>query len=147
LNQKIIQKDLKTYKHKTLHTSRLLGILFITIGIFFILTSYNMLIKTGIILILLGLFLNFLTTKKRQTSEIFDIKIIQIIFVWTTIVFIITINVNAEILYILTFLGILIIKEITDQYTSAHFKNRLNIFIFSFFLFFTFVVVKRIINF
>jgi len=140
LNQQITQEDLKSYAHKIIRTNRLPGLLFIIMGVFCILSSNYIITKIGLVLILLGLFLFFLTTKK-------SVKIIQIIFVWTLIVFFITINVSVEILFILTFLGFLIIKEITDQSTSTQFKNRLNFLIFLFLLFFIYIVVKRIINF
>lgn len=145
-----MRKKSESYIHKILCNNRIFGLLLLNIGIFFIVfivTSNTLLVKMGITLILTGLFLMFLITEKRETSKIVEGHVIQVIVAWTLIVFIITINVNTEILSILTFLGILVIKEITDQFTSVHFKNRLNIFIFAFILLFTFIVVKRIINF
>ena len=101
----------------------------------------------GATFILTGLYLIFLKTKKSGNCEIVEEKIIQYIILLTFIVFIISINLNPEILFIMAFLVILVIKEITDQFTSVYFKNRINVFIFSFFLLFIFIVIKRIINF
>jgi hypothetical protein len=73
-------------------------------------------------------------------------KITVIIAVWILIAMIITGEGNLEIFFILIFIGVLIIRELTDIFTSSDLKQRMNIFIYLFIIVFIIVVGKKIIS-
>jgi len=73
-------------------------------------------------------------------------KIVLIISIWILIALIITGDANLEIFFILIFIGILIVRELTDVFTSYNFKDRMNIFIYIFIIVFIFIVGNKILN-
>ena len=73
-------------------------------------------------------------------------KITLIVATWTLIVMFITGNNNLEIFFILIFIGILIVRELSDIFTTVNLKDRMNIFIYIFALIFIVIVGKKIIN-
>lgn len=153
LNQKSISNQLQSYLYKiffdrsTSYKIRMLGIFLIIMSIVFFSFSFHLNTKISLTLALIGLFLILLIPGKILPENIIDIKIIVIIITWILLMFLLTINVDLEILFVLILLGILLIKEFTDKLTSSSFKKRLNIFIFSSLLIFLVLVIKRIINF
>ncbi len=76
------------------------------------------------------------------TSE----KIGLVIAAWIIIALFITGNANLEIFIILTFIGILIVRELTDVFTTSNLKDRMNIFIYIFIVVFIVIVGRKIIN-
>jgi len=53
---------------------------------------------------------------------------------------------NFEIYFIIIFIGVLIIRELTDIFTTSNIKNRMNIFIYLFCLIFIVIVGKKIVS-
>lgn len=51
---------------------------------------------------------------------------------------------SLEVLFVLILLGILVLRELTDLYTSKPLKDRVNFFIYSFLVIFTFIVVNKV---
>ena len=74
-------------------------------------------------------------------------KITLFMAAWMVIIFFLTIDALFEIFFILTFIGFLIVKVFTDRYTITTLRIRMNILIFSFFIVFSLLIVKRIISF
>ena len=77
---------------------------------------------------------------------LFSEKIALVITVWVLIVFIITGDADLEIFFILIFIGVLIIRELTDVFTTINLKDRMNILIYIFIIIFIIIVGKKIIN-
>jgi len=73
-------------------------------------------------------------------------KITLIISIWILFIFIITDDTNLEIFLILIIIGILIIRELTEKFSSINLKERLNIIIYFFLIIFIVFVGKRIIE-
>ncbi len=73
-------------------------------------------------------------------------KITVIIALWIIIVMLITGEGNLEIFFILIFIGVLIIRELTDVFTSSNIKNRMNLFIYIFLLIFMVIVGRKIMS-
>jgi len=73
-------------------------------------------------------------------------KITLAIAIWIFIVLIITGETNLEIFFILIFIGVLIIRELTDVFTTTNLKDRMNMFIYIFLIIFMVIVGKNIIN-
>jgi len=73
-------------------------------------------------------------------------KITLIIAIWILIVLIITGNTNLEIFFILIFIGVLIIRELSDVFTSTNLKDRMNLFIYFFILIFIVIVGQKILT-
>ena len=73
-------------------------------------------------------------------------KITIIIGLWILFVMIITGEGNLEIFFILIFIGVLIIRELSDIFTTTDLKQRMNLFIYLFLMVFILIVAKKIIS-
>jgi hypothetical protein len=73
-------------------------------------------------------------------------KITLAIAGWIFIILLITGTANLEIFFILIFIGVLIIRELTDVFTTTNLKDRMNLFIYIFLFIFMVIVGKNIIN-
>lgn len=73
-------------------------------------------------------------------------KITLIIAVWILLMMIITGEGNLEIFFILIFIGVLIIRELTDIFTSSDLKQRMNLFIYLFLFLFIIIVGNKVIS-
>ena len=74
-------------------------------------------------------------------------KITLFMAVWMVIIFFLTIDTIFEIFFILTFIGVLIVKVFTDRFMLTPLKIRMNILIFLFFIIFSLIIGKRILSF
>ena len=73
-------------------------------------------------------------------------KILLAITIWILFLFIITNDSDLEIYFILIFTGILVAKELTDIYSTKHFKLRMNITIFTFLIIYVLIIAQKVIN-
>lgn len=73
-------------------------------------------------------------------------KITIVIALWILFVTIVTGTENLEIFFILIFIGVLIIRELTDVFTSSDLKNRMNLFIYFFLIIFMVIVGRKIMS-
>jgi hypothetical protein len=73
-------------------------------------------------------------------------KITIVIALWILFVTIVTGVDNLEIFFILIFIGVLIIRELTDVFTSSDLKNRMNLFIYFFLIIFVVIVGRKIMS-
>lgn len=73
-------------------------------------------------------------------------KITIVIALWILFVTIVTGIENLEIFFILIFIGVLIIRELTDVFTSSDLKNRMNLFIYFFLIIFMVIVGRKIMS-
>ena len=73
-------------------------------------------------------------------------KITIILSVWILFIFIITGDANLEIFFILIFIGILIVRELTDIFTTSGLKDRMNVFIYIFLIIFIVIVGRKILD-
>ena len=79
-------------------------------------------------------------------------KIIWILFLFFLTITIISLffvtatgNIKFEIFFVSIFIGILVLKELTDEFTPNHLKKKMNIFISGLFLVFLLIVINEII--
>ena len=73
-------------------------------------------------------------------------KITLIIMAWILVVLCITGDANLEIFFILIFIGVLIVRLLTDVFTTSNLKERMDMFIYIFIIIFIVIVGKNIIN-
>ncbi len=73
-------------------------------------------------------------------------KITFIILLWIVFVLVIAGKGNLEIFFILSFIGILVIREISDVFITEDLKGRMNLFICLFVIVFIIIVGKKIMN-
>ena len=74
-------------------------------------------------------------------------KITMFIAVWMVFILIVALDAELEIFFILVFIGFLTVKVFADRFTLTRLKNRMNIFIFVFFIVFMIIIGKKIISF
>ena len=51
---------------------------------------------------------------------------------------------SLEVLFVLILLGIVVLRELTDMYTSDPLKDRVNFFIYTFLFIFTFIIIRKV---
>lgn len=73
-------------------------------------------------------------------------KIALLIAGWILFVLIITGDANLEIFFILIFIGILIIRELTDVFSSVNLRDRMNMFIYIFLIIFMVIVGEKVLT-
>jgi len=141
------------------------GITLIIISIVF---SYNpepLYFKIGLTVSFIGSFLIIMQSEKyipkriddsqitrnidaiKKTKLLLSEKITLIIIVWTLFSFFITNDADLEIFIVLIFIGLLVVKQITDEFTTIHFKRRMNIFIIVFLIIYIIITAQKILTF
>ena len=73
-------------------------------------------------------------------------KITLFVAVWIIVALFITGNADLEIFFVLIFVGMLIVKEFTDRFTTVHIRYRMNVFICVFAIVFIVIIGKKIIS-
>ena len=73
-------------------------------------------------------------------------KLTLIISLWIIFILLITGSGNYEIFFILIFIGVLIIRELSDVFTTENLKGRMNLFIYIFIIIFIVIVGKKIMG-
>ena len=73
-------------------------------------------------------------------------KIALIISLWILFTLLITGDGNFEIFFILIFIGVLVVRELTDVFINSELKDRMNVFIYIFILIFIVIVGRKIID-
>jgi len=129
-----------------------------------LLTNSNSLnIKIGFALVLIGLFLIWLIYEKKPSPSkgttyterkldskkkrlLMSEKITMVLSIWVLLLIFITYTTSLEIFFILIFIGTLVTKELTDEFTAPNLKKRLNIFIIIFLIAFIAIISQKIIN-
>lgn len=76
------------------------------------------------------------------TSE----KITLVITLWILLALIITKDTDFELYFVIVFIGILVIRALTDVYITTTLKNRMNILIYIFIIIFSVIVGNKIIT-
>lgn len=91
-------------------------------------------------------------TKLQIPEKITLRKIIWMLFLFfitVTILFLFFVaatgDINIEILFVSIFIGIVVLKELTDEFTPYHLKKKINILISGLFVIFLLIVVNEII--
>ena len=130
------------------YQSRIIGIILLIVGIIFLYNPTLLNIKIGATSILIGLFMIFLMTGETTTKGISDAQITLGIAAWILLMFFITGlgEANLQIFFISIFIGLLMIAEISDNFTAIHLKKRLSIFISVFLIAFIVIIITKIIS-
>ena len=76
------------------------------------------------------------------TSE----KIALVIAIWILIALIITRDIDYELFFVLVFIGVLIIRALTDIFITTTLKHRMNLLIYIFIIVFSVIVGNKIIT-
>lgn len=73
-------------------------------------------------------------------------KITLVVAGWILIVLLITGESNLELFFVLIFIGVLVVRELTDVFTSSNLKERMNLFIYIFLIIFMVIVGKKVME-
>ena len=124
------------------------SVLLKTIDIGFLFNSIFLNIKIGITLILIGIFVIFIFTVTRESKfkGISAGQITLVIIMWILSIFFITVDIDLDIFLILIIIGILTIKEVTDEFMNVQLKNRMKVLSYVFLIIFIVIIGQKIIN-
>ena len=134
--------------------TQIFGVLFIVIAIVLLIDPNPLNIKISFATTVLGLFSIVLVTKNKKNPNTdseknnnkLSEKIILILGIWIILLLFLTQNLGIDVLFISIFIGVLVLKELTDEFTTKYQKNHLNIFIFAFLLIFIATIGQKIIS-
>jgi hypothetical protein len=73
-------------------------------------------------------------------------KITLVIALWILLVMLITNDTDLELFFVLIFIGVLIIRALTDVFITTTLKHRMNLFIYLFIVVFVVIVGNKIIT-
>jgi hypothetical protein len=73
-------------------------------------------------------------------------KITLIIALWILLALLITRDTDFELFFVLVFIGVLIIRALTDVFITTTLKHRMNLLIYAFIIVFIIIVGNRIIT-
>jgi hypothetical protein len=73
-------------------------------------------------------------------------KITLVIALWILLVLLITNDTDLELFFVLIFIGVLIIRALTDVFITTTLKHRMNLFIYLFIVVFVVIVGNKIIT-
>jgi len=85
---------------------------------------------------------NYLKKIRLSISD----KITLTLVIWILFLFFITSDVELEAFFVLIFIGMLVVRELTDELTTIHLKHRMDGFIYLFLIAFIWIVGEKIIN-
>ena len=135
----------KLRSRKTKIIEKIVGVLLILIGIIFLFNPIPSNMKIGVTSILIGIFVISMILERSVSDSVGNVQVTIFLIAWIIIVFFITDVSDLEIFFILIFIGMLIAKEAAKEFTTVHFKNRMDIFIYVFFIIFIAIMLKKII--
>ena len=125
---------------------KIIGILFITLGLFIIFGVIQGTQKLGIILALLGVIFTFFICIKHPLTHDNDLFIALALCIWIIASYFITFQAESEIFFILIIVGFLIITELSQAYISKSFQKRLNILLFFLLMVFLLIIAEKIVT-
>lgn len=144
--------------------SNIIGLPLIIIGVVFLFNPLRLNLKIGFTLVLIGSFMVFIISEKNKRKTKTDTKrkktldstkknrlltsekITLILSIWVVFLSLITSKTQIEIFFVLTFIGMLIVKELSDEYTTRNLKMRMNVFISIFLIAYIAIIAQKIIN-
>lgn len=142
----------------------IIGIIIIIIGIVFYFNHTPLYLKISLTMIFIGYVLIFMLSKThipkgiddsqitrnidpiKKTKLLLTEKITLIIIVWTLFSFFITNDADIEIFFVLIFIGLIVVKQITDEFTTLHLKKRMTIFIIVFLIASIIIIAQKILT-
>jgi len=141
---------------------RLIGLILIIIGSIFYLSPTSLFItKIGISFILMGI-ISFMFIKKilsisnspkkekkhgiQNINLLFSEKLVIVLNILILFIFLITDASSLELYLILIYLGLLIIKELTKDFTPIYLERKLNMFVIGFFTIFIIIIIRRVMT-
>ena len=129
--------------------SKIIGLTLITVGIIFLYNPTIPNIKISFTSILMGSIMIFILPEKSSFNRIrlpITYTITLALLIWTIFLFFITGDTDLEVFFVLILIGMLIVKELTDEFTTKRLKHRIDGFIFIFLLAFIWIIGEKIIN-
>ena len=73
-------------------------------------------------------------------------KVTFFIVIWTLLLYLITTLTQFELYYVIIFLSLIITKELTSSFTTNILKKRINIFLFVFLVFYSYIITIKIMT-
>ena len=143
---------------------RLIGLFLVIIGsIFYLYPTSSLITKIGVSFILMGtisfifiteekiLLINNSSKKEKKhriqnTNLLFSEKLTFLLSILILFVFLITDTSSLELFFILIYLGLLIIKELTKDFTPTYLERKLNMFVIGFFIIFIIIIISRVMT-
>ena len=143
---------------------RLIGLILVIIGSIFYLSPTSLFItKIGVSFILMGIIsFMFITEKKilsisnsskkekkhgiQNINLLFSEKLVIVLNILILFIFLITDASSLELYLILIYLGLLIIKELTKDFTPIYLERKLNMFVIGFFIIFIIIIIRRVMT-
>lgn len=131
---------------KNLYYGKTLAINLIIIGFIYFFTIYTFHLKLSATLLLIGFVILLMENEKDVDYTITSAQIILIVILLIFIVWLVTIDVNFDIFYILIVTSIVALKEFLEKYLSSYQQKRMNFLFYILLIPVVIIFVQRIIN-
>jgi hypothetical protein len=124
---------------------KIIGLILILFGIMCFWIPYEFGYNFAVIFFLWGIGLIFFISEQSNQIET-DFAFMSIIIFFIVFLYLFLFAINSDIFFILILLGVLLIKEFSDEYFTSHFRKRVSVLIVVLFFISIFIVVEKIIN-
>ena len=134
-----------TYR-KRIHYEKIIGILFIILGIVILFIQIPLNLKISATLVILG-FVIFLLGDEEQTHKTINhVQLILIIVILILVVWVVTINAGFDIFLLLIIIVLLLLKEFVHKFLSPYLQKRMSILFYILLILSFIILLQRIIN-
>jgi hypothetical protein len=133
------------FKKSLSNSMRILGVILFSIGILFFIYPLYINYRLGLLLILIGAFLLFFISDKSTNVDL-DRNITFLLIFWLLVMFYMTVGWGVDIFFFSIVLGMIIIKELIDEWLSTQIRKKMIILNSMFFIIFMIFMAEKIIN-
>ena len=134
-----------TYR-KRINYEKIIGIIFIVIGIFILLIPFHYNLKISATLVILGFVIFLMGNEKQIHKTINHIQLILIIVILILVVWVVTIDADFDIFLLLIIIVLLTLKEFVNKFLSPHLQKRMAILFYVLLTLSVIIFLQRIIN-
>jgi hypothetical protein len=136
------------FNKTTTYQTTVIGLILAFVGIIFLYDPTSLHLKVSVSMILIGSLIIYLlhTNEKSTPRTITSVHLLVIITFWILLVFALIRDIDTDIFLIIVIIGILVIKELTDDFIDPQIKKRIDVLFYIFIVIFAVIVAQRVIN-
>ena len=139
-------KETTSRNKKNQFYGKIIGIILIILGIIFLYNTFSFHFKLSATLLFIGFVIILMINEKKTDKAINNIQLILIIILLTLVVWLVTIDADFDIFFILIVISIIALKELLHKFLSPYLQKRMIILFCVLLIPLVIIFLQRIIN-
>jgi hypothetical protein len=139
-------KETTSRNKKKQFYGKIIGVILIVLGIIFLYNSFSFHFKLSATLLFLGFVIILMINEKKTDRTINNIQLILIIILITLVTWLVTINADFDIFFIIIVISVIALKELLNKYLSPYLQKRMIILFCILLVPLVIIFLQRIIN-